>query len=115
MDLLLPPLDLLLIVLGVNHPKKRISFGVRLDHPFNVVRCARKTQLFHPTDGMRVSRMNAPFQICDCRPHQIAQVVYILPLDPEPEDFTDFDAVFGQPNEITVVDHLVLTILLMVL
>jgi len=54
--------------------------------------------------------MGAPFQIRDCRLYQIAQVIDILPLDPEPEDFTYFNAVFGQPNEIFVVDQLVLTI-----
>ena len=40
----------------------------------------------------------------------IAQIVDIPPLDPEPEDFTYFDTAFGQPNNVVVVDHLVLTI-----
>jgi len=53
--------------------------------------------------------MGALFQIRNCRLYQIAQVVDILPLGPQPEDFTDFDAVFGQPDEVVVVDHLVLT------
>jgi len=108
---LLPPLDLLLVILGVKYLNERISFGVCLDHPFNVIRCAGNTPLFHPIDKCQsVDGMGAPFQIRDCRLYQLAQAVGILPLDPEPEDFTDFDAVFGQPNEIVVIDQLVLTI-----
>jgi len=40
MYLLLPPLDLLLIILGVKHPNEWISLGVCLDRLFNVARCA---------------------------------------------------------------------------
>ena len=52
--------------------------------------------------------MGALFQIRDRRPYQVAQVISVLPLDPDPEDFADFYAVFGQPDKIVVVDHLVL-------
>ena len=110
MDLLPPPLDLLPIVLRTKHPGERASFGLFIDCLFNVARCPGNTPSFLPHRQMRAGRMGAPFQIRDCRLHQIAQVIDILPLDPDPEDFADFDTVFCQPNEIAVVDHLVLTV-----
>ena len=109
-DLLPPPLDLLLIVLGTKHPSERASFGLFIDCLFNVARCPGNTPSFLPHRQMRAGRMGALFQIRDCRLYHIAQVIDILPLDPDPEDFADFDAVLGQPNEIAVVDHLVLTV-----
>lgn len=54
--------------------------------------------------------MDALSQIHDCLLYRIAQVINILPLDPGPENIADVDTIFGQPNEIIVINHLVLNV-----
>ena len=50
MDLLVPPLDLLLIELGMEYPRGHRSLDVCIDLLFDIIRRARSAPSFLPID-----------------------------------------------------------------